>query len=131
MLLAMWTDIAPWTLHTNLEFAHYWNWTFPLHTQSHLCTNSPGNMPENVKSSVFYEGLKVEIIWMDILGCIKILKYYSVVLINLTIIVWIKNVCRDFPGSPVVKNMHFHCGGHRFGPGQGTKICILCDAAKE
>jgi len=31
----------------------------------------------------------------------------------------------DFPGGPVVKTLHFHCRGHRFGPlfpGQGTKI---------
>ena len=28
----------------------------------------------------------------------------------------------DFPGSPVVKTLHFHCRGMSSIPGQGTKI---------
>ena len=29
---------------------------------------------------------------------------------------------REFPGSPVVRTQHFHCGGPGSIPGQGTKI---------
>ena len=29
---------------------------------------------------------------------------------------------RDFPGDPVIKTLSFHCKGHRFNPGRGTKI---------
>ena len=29
---------------------------------------------------------------------------------------------RDFPGSPVVKTLHFHCRGMDLIPDQGTKI---------
>ena len=34
----------------------------------------------------------------------------------------VKNLPKwDFPGGPVVKTPCFHCRGHRFGPGGGTK----------
>ena len=34
----------------------------------------------------------------------------------------VKKTYRDFPGSPVVKTLRFHCRGRRFKPGWGTKI---------
>ena len=32
----------------------------------------------------------------------------------------LKGLARDFPGSPVVKTLHFHCRGHRFDPWLGS-----------
>ena len=29
-------------------------------------------------------------------------------------------ISRDFPGSPVVKTLHFHCRGRRFNPWSGN-----------
>ena len=31
-----------------------------------------------------------------------------------------KNHCPDFPGSPVVRTLHFYCRGHRFDPWLGN-----------
>ena len=37
----------------------------------------------------------------------------------------------DFPGSPVVKTLHFNWGGGGSNPGWGTKIHMLHDAAEK
>ena len=34
----------------------------------------------------------------------------------------------DFPGSPVVKTLSFHCRGHGFDPGQGIRNPACCKA---
>ena len=39
---------------------------------------------------------------------------------------------RECPGSPVVRNWHFHCQGPGLIPGQGTKISwVLCHSQKK
>ena len=38
---------------------------------------------------------------------------------------------RDFPGGPVIKTLSFHCRGHRFNPGRGTKIPTCCGVGKK
>ena len=38
---------------------------------------------------------------------------------------------RDFHGGPVIKTLSFHCRGHRFNPGRGTKIPTCCGVGKK
>ena len=37
-------------------------------------------------------------------------------------VVVLRSSRREFPGSPVVRTPSFHCRGHGFDPGRGTKI---------
>ena len=53
---------------------------------------------------------------------LKLMQYYmSVISQQKKKALW-KLEMWDFPGCPVVKNLHFYCMGHGFNPGQETKI---------
>ena len=43
----------------------------------------------------------------------------------------IKEKCRDFPISPVVKTLNFHCRGQGFNPCSGQLRSNLASAAKK
>ena len=54
-------------------------------------------------------------IYIYIYVCIYIYKI-------LIYVIHIRSFLGDFPGSPLVKNPHFKCRGHRFNPWLGTNI---------
>ena len=56
---------------------------------------------------------------------------WEVLLIHFYLILYLKKKIdfQDFPGSPVVKTLGFHCRGCRFDPWSGSHM--LCDVAKK
>ena len=52
---------------------------------------------------------------------------------NFNVIINIKKTPEDFPGGPVVKIPHFHCGGGGTDsvPGQGNSTCYMVQTEKK
>ena len=49
----------------------------------------------------------------------RLFHFFILHICNLTVLLFLKIVIWEFPGSPVVRTL---CRGPRFNPGQGTKI---------